>query len=64
MKDNIIRILAVMFTLTCLWATGVTVLTLGIKLPIELWKAGHGGWAIIQAILVWSYSITLGGNRK
>lgn len=64
MKDNIIRMIAVIFILACLWVTGVIVLTLGIKLPIELWKAGHGGWAIIQAILVWSYPIILGGNHK
>lgn len=64
MKDNIIRILAVIFILMYFWAVGFIIWKLGIQLPIEMWNAGNYGWAIIQALLVWSYAITSGGNRK
>ena len=64
MKDNIIRILAVIIMLLDFWVTGFIIYNLGIKLPIEMWNAGNYGWAIIQAILVWSYAITSGGKRK
>lgn len=64
MKDNIIRILAVIFILMYFWAVGFIIWTLGIQLPIEMWNTGNYGLAIVQALLVWSYAITSGGNRK
>lgn len=64
MKDNIIRILAVLFILLYFLGIGFIIWKLGIQLPIEMWNAGNYGWAIIQALLVWSYAITSGGNSK
>lgn len=64
MKDNIIRMLAVLFILLYFLGIGFIIWNLGIQLPIEMWNAGNYGWAIIQAILVWSYALTSGGNRK
>lgn len=62
MKDNIIRILAVLFILLYFLGTGFIIWKLGIQLPIEMWNAGNYGWAIIQALLVWSYALTSGGK--
>ena len=64
MKEIMIGILSVIFILMYFWATGFIILKLGIQLPIEMWNAGNYGWAIIQALLVWSYALTSGGNRK
>lgn len=35
---------------------------LGIKLPYQLWINGDWGFAIAQAVIVWSW--LLGGKRK
>lgn len=41
MKDNIIRMLAVIFILMYFWATGFIIWKLAIQLPIEMWNAGN-----------------------
>lgn len=64
MKETIIGILSAICILMYFWGVGLILWKLGIQLPIEMWNAGNHGWAIIQALLVWSYTLTLGGNRK
>lgn len=59
-------------TLKAITATGLLILLLigfvyiaiylGIKLPYQLWINGEWGFAIAQAIIVWSW--LLGGKRK
>lgn len=64
MKDTMIGILSALLILIYFLGTCLIIWKLGIELPIELWKAGNYGWSIIQALLVWSYALTSGGNRK
>lgn len=64
MKDIIIKTLALLFVVMYLWGLGLIVWKLGIQLPIEMWNAGNHTWSIIQALLVWTYVLTAGGNRK
>lgn len=64
MKDIFIRTLSPLLVVVYVWGTGLIVWKLGIQLPIEMWNTGNQGWAVIQALLVWSYILIPGGNRK
>lgn len=63
MKEKLTIILSALLVIVYFFGTGLIVWKLGIQLPIEMWSTGNQGWAVIQALLVFSYVLTLGGNR-
>lgn len=64
MKETFTIVLSVLLIILYFFGIGLIVWKLGIQLPIEMWNTGNQGWAVIQALLVFSYVLTLGGNRK
>lgn len=62
MKDILHLIIGVIFLVFILIGYGYIAIYLGIKLPIKLWSNGQWGFAIAQAVIVWSW--LLGGKRN
>lgn len=62
MKDILKLIIAVVFLIVVLIGYGYIAIYLGMKLPYYLWINGEWGFAIAQAVIVWSW--LLGGKRK
>lgn len=62
MKENIKALLGAGFLILMLIGYGYIAIYLGMKLPYQLWSNGDWGFAIAQAIIVWSW--LLGGKRK
>lgn len=62
MKDILHLIIGVVFLVLVLIGYGYIAIYLGIKLPYQLWTDGERGFAIAQAVIVWSW--LLGGKRK
>lgn len=62
MKDILKLIIAVVFLVFVLIGYGYIAIYLGMKLPYQLWTNGDFGFAIAQAVIVWSW--LLGGKRK
>lgn len=62
MKDILHLIIKVVLLGFLLIGYGYIAIYLGMKLPYQLWTDGAFGFAIAQAIIVWSW--LLGGKRK
>lgn len=62
MKDVLQLIIGVVFLVFVLIGYVYIAIYLGIKLPYQLWTNGEWGFAIAQAVIVWSW--LLGGKRK
>ena len=62
MKNILKLIIAVVFLIVVLIGYGYIAIYLGMKLPYYLWINGEWGFAIAQAVIVWSW--LLGGKRK
>lgn len=66
MKDNLIDLLTLGLSILLLVILtigfGFIAIYLGMKLPYQLWTDGDWGFAIAQAVIVWSW--LLGGKRK
>lgn len=62
MKDILQLIIGVVFLVFALIGYGYIAIYLGMKLPYQLWTNGDFGFAIAQAVIVWSW--LLGGKRK
>lgn len=62
MKENLKALLAFGFLIVLLVGFGYIAIYLGMKLPYQLWTNGEWGFAIAQAVIVWSW--LLGGTRK
>ena len=62
MKENLKLLLGFGFLILLLIGYGYIAIYLGIKLPYQLWTNGEWGFAIAQAVIVWSW--LLGGKRK
>lgn len=62
MKDILQFIIGVVFLEFVLIGYGYIAIYLGMKLPYKLWTDGDWGFAIAQAVIVWSW--LLGGKRK
>ena len=62
MKENLKLLLGFGFLILLLIGYGYIAIYLGMKLPYQLWTNGEWGFAIAQAVIVWSW--VLGGKRK
>ncbi|CAD0299545.1 hypothetical protein [Enterococcus phage vB_EhiS_268] len=62
MKDILHLIIKVVLLVLALIGYGYIAIYLGMKLPYQLWTNGDFGFAIAQAVIVWSW--LLGGKRK
>lgn len=62
MKDKLQLIIESVFLVFVLIGYGCVTIYLGLKLPYQLWIDGYWGFAIVQAIVVWSW--LLGGKRE
>ncbi len=62
MKETLKALLGVGFLVLLLIGYGYIAIYLGIELPYQLWINGEWGFAIAQAVIVWSW--LLGGKRK
>ena len=62
MKDILHLIIGLAFLVLAMIGYGYIAIYLGMKLPYQLWTNGDWGFAIAQAIIVWSW--LLGGKRK
>lgn len=62
MNDILHLIIGLVFLVFVLIGYGYIAIYLGMKLPYQLWINGDWGFAIAQAIIVWSW--LLGGKRK
>lgn len=62
MNDILHLIIKVVLLVFVLIGYGYIAIYLGMKLPYQLWSDGEWGFAIAQAIIVWSW--LLGGKRK
>lgn len=62
MNDKLQLIIGVVFLVFALIGYGCIAIYLGMKLPYQLWSDGEWGFAIAQAVIVWSW--LLGGNSK
>lgn len=62
MKENLKLLLGFGFLILLLIGYGYIAIYLGMKLPYQLWTNGEWGFAIAQAVIVWSW--LLGGKRK
>lgn len=62
MNDILHLIVRLVFLVFVLIGYGYIAIYLGMKLPYQLWTNGHWGFAITQAVIVWSW--LLGGKRK
>ena len=55
MKDVLQLIIGVVFLVFVMIGYGYIAIYLGMKLPYQLWSDGEWGFAIAQAIIVWSW---------
>ena len=62
MKENLKALLGCDLLILLLIGFVYIAIYLGIKLPYQLWLNGEWGFAIAQAVMVWSW--LLGGKRK
>ena len=62
MKDILTTTLSILLSLLIIIGFGYIAIYLGMKLPYQLFQQGDWGFAIAQAVIVWSW--LLGGNRK
>lgn len=62
MKEMLKAIGELILILISLIGFGLIALYLGMKVPYQLWSDGDWGFAIAQAVIVWSW--LLGGKRK
>lgn len=62
MKENLKVLLIFGFLILLLIGYGYIAIYLGMKLPYQLWSNGEWGFAIAQAVIVWSW--LLGGKRR
>lgn len=62
MKETLKVLLGFGFLILLLIGYGYITIYLGMKLPYQLWTNGEWGFAIAQAVIVWSW--LLGGKRK
>lgn len=62
MKNILHSIIGVVLLVFTLIGFGYIAIYLGMKLPYELWSDGKWGFAIAQAIIVWSW--LLGGKGR
>ena len=62
MKDILHSIIGLAFLVLVMIGYGYIAIYLGMKLPYQLWTNGDFGFAIAQAVIVWSW--LLGGKRK
>ena len=62
MKDILHLIIGLAFLVLVVIGYGYIAIYLGMKLPYQLWVNGQWGFAIAQAVIVWSW--LLGGKRK
>lgn len=62
MKDILHLIIGLAFLVLVMIGYGYIAIYLGMKLPYQLWTNGDFGFAIAQAVIVWSW--LLGGKRK
>ena len=62
MKDILTTTLSILLSLLIIIGFGYVAIYLGMKLPYQLFQQGDWGFAIAQAVIVWSW--LLGGNRK
>ena len=62
MKDKLQLIIGSAFLAFVLIGYGYIAIYLGMKLPYQLWTDGDWGFAIAQAVIVWSW--LLRGKRK
>ena len=61
MKDILHLIIGLVFSVFVLIGYGYIAIYLGMKLPYHLWTNGYWGFAIAQAVIVWSWLL---GKRK
>lgn len=62
MKNILHLIIGAVFLVFVLIGYGYIAIYLGMKLPYQLWTDGEWGFAIAQAVIVWSW--LLRGERK
>lgn len=62
MKENLKALFGCGFLILLLIGFVYIAIYLGLKLPYQLWINGDWGFAIAQAVIVWSW--LLGGKRK
>lgn len=62
MKETLQLLFGLAFLILVVIGYGYIAIYLGMKLPHQLWSNGDWGFAIAQAIIVWSW--LLGGKRK
>ncbi len=62
MKDILNSIIEAVLIVALLIGYGYIAIYLGMKLPYQLWINGDWGFAIAQAVIVWTW--LLGGKRK
>lgn len=62
MKDIFHLIIGLVFLVFVMIGYGYIAIYLGMKLPYQFWTNGDFGFAIAQAVIVWSW--LLGGKRK
>lgn len=55
MKDILQLIIGVVLLVFVLIGYGYIAIYLGMKLPYQLWTDGEWGFAIAQAVIVWSW---------
>lgn len=61
MKETLQLLFGLAFLILVVIGYGYIAIYLGMKLPYQLWSNGDWGFAIAQAIIVWSW--LLGGKR-
>lgn len=62
MKDKLQLMIYSVFLACVLVGYGYIAIYLGMKLPYQLWTNGDWGFAIAQAVIVWSW--LLGGKGR
>lgn len=62
MKETLQLLFGLAFLILVVIGYGYIAIYLGMKLPYQLWTDGEWGFAIAQAVIVWSW--LLGGKRK
>lgn len=62
MKDRLRSIIGELLIFVALIGYGYIAIYLGMKLPYQLWTDGEWGFAIAQAVIVWSW--LLGGKGR
>lgn len=62
MKDRLLSIIGALLLFVALTGYVYVAIYLGMELPYQLWTDGQWGFAIAQAVIVWSW--LLGGKGR